>query len=149
MRVINGTIGKTDKEVQNLLDFLSINYPGYRFITEGQYSIHKDGVKYVADTDKVYEGKTVRLEIGNEGLTLELPIETLKKPNISVIPVYLSEDKMVDLNCVFDSYKSRKVDYASNAEKVHSFENWEMRNGQIYIRNKKMINNDNIIIIEA
>lgn len=148
IKVSNATMGRTEAETRNIMNFLHINYPGFKILNEKQYNVYKNGIRYEMD-EPMAEGKTVRLEIGSEGLAIDVPIEALKKPNISVIPVYIAENTAIDLGSVLEKFKGQKVDYATPAQKVYSFENWEMRDGKVVVREKSMLNNDNIIIIQA
>ena len=148
MKVFNATIGKSDAEAMNILNFLHINYPVFKFLTEKEYNINHNGVRYEMD-ENLLDGITVRLSIGDEGLSIDVPIDVLKKPNVSVIPVYIAENTAVDLNCVFDKFKGQKVNYGANAEKVYSFQNWEMRDGKVVVRDRGMMNKDIIIIIKS
>lgn len=131
-----------------ILDFLNINYPGYKFLNEGEYRFYRNGKPYSGDVEVFEKGKkTVRIDFkGDDGLSLELPIELLRVPKTSVVPVYLNEDDCFHLN-IFTEAQKAKPSYAS--EKVISYKNFEIRNGNIIPRNHKLLDAENIFIIEA
>lgn len=140
----------TQDNQKSILNFLAINYPGYKILSEKEYDFYRNGQRYNSDIDPISKnGKTVRLELEGEGLTLELPIEYLNKPRTSVIPVYLNESDSINIECIFDSAKKEKISYRQ-PEKVVSFENFEIRDGKVIRKhNHSLLNNENIIIIKA
>ena len=135
---------------KSILNFLAINYPNYKILSENQYDFLINGQRYNSDVDPVSKrGKTVRLELEGEGLTLELPIEYLNKPAVSVIPVYLNQTDSINIECIFESAKKEKTSYRQ-PEKVVSFQNFEIRDGRVIRReNSGLVGNENIIIIKA
>jgi hypothetical protein len=149
MNVTNINLGRSEQSVANVLNFLNINYPGFKFLKENQYDIYRNNVRYNQDEPAI-EGKTVRIDLMDEGISFNVPIEAIKKPSVSVIPVFIDESNAINLECVFEQHKGKKIDYASNSQKVHSFENFEIRNGKVVPRSgRQLMNGDNIIIIRA
>ena len=149
MKVTNINLGRNEQDAANVLNFLNINYPGFKFLKENQYDTYRNNVRYEKD-EPMIEGKTVRIDLMDEGLSFCVPVETLRKPNVSVIPVFISEDTVVDLNCVFDQFKGNKANYGGVSQKVHSFENFEIRNGKVVRREgRQLLNGDNVIIIRS
>ena len=141
----------TDNNQKSILNYLAINHPTYRILREDEYEVSRNGQRYGTDRELLSsKGKTVRIQLEEGGLAIELPIELLSKPNTSVIPVYITESEVLNLEEIFDAAKKEKVSYAQ-PEKVLSFENFEIRGGQIVPRRKgaNLMYGENVIIIKS
>ena len=149
MTISNIKITASNKK--QILDYLAINHPNYKILNETEYSFLRNGRRYNSDVEMSSKsGKTIQLELEGEGLTLELPIELLRKPATSVIPVYITEEDCVNIEVVFNEAMKQKVNYGAEAEKVTSFQNFEIRNGKVIPRsNRRIMDAENIIIVKA
>lgn len=140
----------TDSNREDIIAYLAINYPNHKLLTENDYKFSRQGRRYNNEIQFNTGGKTVRIELENEdGLELEIPIEFLRRPKTTVIPVFITEEDCIDLGAMFRMEKNEKISYAQ-PEKVVSFKNFEIRNGEVVKRNNgRIMNEENLIIIHA
>lgn len=140
----------TEGNEKQIVDYLALNHPTYRILKQDEYQFEVNGSKFRNEMQMVPGKKvTVSLET-QEGIDLTFPLELLRKPCTSVIPVFMTEDGDMDLEFIFQDAKKEKQQFLGNSEKVHSFQNFEIRNGKVVLRtNNKFMNEGSLIIIKA
>ena len=140
----------TEANEKSIANYLALNHPGYRILKEDEYQFAVNGQRFRPEI-KMSTNKLATVSLGTEeGIELTFPIELFRKPSTAVIPVLLTEDGDMNIEFVIDNSRKEKATLLGNADTVHSFQNFEIRNGRFQARtNNKLMGEHNLLIIKA
>lgn len=136
----------TDENRDNVLNFIKINHPNYVLVDN--YEVIDREKRYFSDKafeTQGIEGPAVIVEMEGD-LSIKIKKEDYAKKGNKLIPLYLSENDFVDVFPAYNEYL-RELKGIQPCEKVVSFKNFEVRNGQVVKREPNLRSGETVFIV--
>lgn len=135
-----------DQNRESVLNFIKINHPNYVLIDNYEV-IDRDNTHYSdrAALTKGIQGPAVLIQMEGD-VTIKIKKDDYVKKGDKLIPMFLTESDFVDVYPAYNEFLKEFKNIAP-AEKVQSFKNFEIRNGQVITREHNIRGGETIFVV--
>lgn len=136
-----------DENRDQVMNYIKINFPNYVMVDN--YEIVNGERRFLSDKallNNGLQGPTIAIEMEGD-VTIKVKKEDYQKPGRKIVPVFLTEEDHVDTCQTCNEILREIRTINAPVDKVQSFQNFEIRNGRVHVREHSLNVGEQIFII--